>query len=284
MAKKKRPVLEGAPEWIVTFADLMSLLTCFFVLIISFSIQDKQKLQVVAGSMREAFGVKKIAKRAGMIEMEGVPVREYVKQVASVERENDTDYADEAHDQRTKQGPEADTHEFERNDITRPQQFSLAAASLRQAWQEMPDIAELSDNLLVEETPEGLNIQLMDQEGRSMFAAHSSEPNEYTVRLLQKMAKVLRQMPNRVKITGHTDATKIYGDQKFTTWDLTAKRANAARRILSEAGVPGERFHSVVGKADTEPLFPEDTFMAANRRITILLMKEAPPAPPDQKL
>jgi len=284
MAKKKRPVLEGAPEWIVTFADLMSLLTCFFVLIISFSIQDKQKLQVVAGSMREAFGVKKIAKRAGMIEMEGVPVREYVKQVASVERENDTDYADEAHDQRTKQGPEADTHEFERNDITRPQQFSLAAASLRQAWQEMPDIAELSDNLLVEETPEGLNIQLMDQEGRSMFAAHSSEPNEYTVRLLQKMAKVLRQMPNRVKITGHTDATKIYGDQKFTTWDLTAKRANAARRILSEAGVPGERFHSVVGKADTEPLFPEDTFMAANRRITILLMKAAPPAPPDQKL
>lgn len=284
MARKaKKPVLEGAPAWIVTFADLMSLLVCFFVLIISFSIQDKEKLQVVAGSMRDAFGVKKVTVKAGMIELEGAPVREFVKKVAAVDRPNDTDFANERHNQRTKQGPEANTHEFEKTEVKRPRQFALAAASLRQAWQELPDITELSENLLVEETPEGLNIQLMDQEGRAMFAPGRTEPYEHTERLLQAMAKVLKKMPNRIKITGHTDATKVYGRDGYSQWELTAARANAARRVLTEAGIPSERFYSVVGKADTEPLFPEDIFLAANRRISILVMKEAPPIPPGHR-
>lgn len=282
MAKKKA-VLEGAPEWIVTFADLMSLLVCFFVLIISFSIQDKQKLQVVAGSMRDAFGVKKVAVKAGMIEIEGAPVRDYVKSVASVERPNDTDFADKRHDNKTKQGPEANTHEIKKTNIERPRQFALAAASLRQAWQELPEIAELSDNIVVEETPEGLNIQLLDQEGRAMFASGSSKPLDHTVKLLKKIAPVLKSLPNRVKLTGHTDSTKLYKKNGYSLWELTADRANAARRILAAAGVPHDKFFSVTGRADTEPLFPEDTFMAANRRVSILIMKEAPPLPADHK-
>lgn len=284
MAKKaKAAVLEGAPDWIVTFADLMSLLVCFFVLIISFSIQDKQKMQVVAGSMRDAFGVTPESKKSGMIEIEGAPVRDYVKRVAPVDRPNDTDYAEERHNKRTKQGPEANTHSEERTDIDRSRKFALAAASLRQAWQEMPDIAELSDSLLVEQTPEGMNIQLMDQEGRAMFAPGSAMPNKRTVRLLNTMAKVLAQMPNRIKITGHSDATKVYGPDGYTLWDLTAGRANASRRILAEAGIPQDRFFAVVGKADTEPLFPEDMFLAANRRISILVMNEEPPLPPEHR-
>ncbi|NND48762.1 MAG: hypothetical protein HKN60_00755, partial [Rhizobiales bacterium] len=84
MAKAKKAGDAGAPAWIVTFADLMSLLVCFFVLIISFSIQDKEKLQIVAGSMREAFGVKPDSRRAGFIEIEGEPVRPYVRSVAVI--------------------------------------------------------------------------------------------------------------------------------------------------------------------------------------------------------
>jgi len=284
MAKKtKAAVLQGAPEWIVTFADLMSLLVAFFVLIISFSIQDNQKLQVVAGSMRDAFGVKSESRKSGMIEIEGAPVRDYVKRVAPVDKPNDTDYAGKRHDKNSKQGPEANTYSYQRSDIQRPRQFAMAAASLRQAWQEMPDIAELSDNLLIEQTPEGINIQLMDQEGRSMFAPGSAMPNKRTERLLRAMAKVLVKMPHRIKITGHSDATKVYGPNGYSLWDLTAARANTARRILAEAGIPQDRFYAVVGKADTEPLFPEDLFLAANRRISILIMKEEPPLPPGFK-
>ena len=273
----------GVPEWLVTFADLMSLLVCFFVLIISFSIQDKEKLQVVAGSMREAFGIKYEARKAGMIEIEGAPVREYVKSVAPVAREQDSDYAEQRHDQRSKQGPEANTHDIEKTDIERPRQFALAAASLRQAWKQMPEINERSDSLLVEETPEGLHIQLVDQEGRSMFPEGSSEPYKRTRQLLQKMAPIIRKLPNRIAITGHTDASRQYSRPEFTLWDLSADRAKSARRILSESGIPHNRFHSIAGKADSDPLFPEDPFLAANRRISILVMAEAPPYPVEHK-
>ncbi|MDA7947119.1 MAG: flagellar motor protein MotB [Hyphomicrobiaceae bacterium] len=284
MASRRKPQQDaGLPEWLVTFADLMSILVCFFVLIISFSIQDKQKLQVVAGSMREAFGIKYVERRAGMIEREGSPVRNYVKHVSPVPKETDSEYADTLHDERKNQGPEANTHDIERTDIERPRHFAVAAASLRQAWRELPEIAELSDNLLVEETPEGLHIQLVDQEGRSMFPQGSSKPYDRTRNVLAKMGPVLKGLPNRIQITGHTDASRLYTNPGYSLWDLSADRAKAARRILGESGLPHDRFHSVMGRADAEPLFPEDPFLASNRRISILVMSEAPPFPIDHK-
>ena len=279
MARKKEASGGDIPEWLVTFADLMSILVCFFVLLISFSIQDKEKMQVVAGSMREAFGVQFEARKAGMIEIEGAPVRQFVKQIAPLPRETDTDFAEQQHDQKTKQGPEANTHDIEKTDIERPRQFALATASLRQAWREMPEINELSDNIILEETPEGLQIQLVDQEGRSMFSAGSTTPFERTRKLLSKMAQVLRELPNRIAVTGHTDASRLYERPGYTLWDLSADRAKSARRILPESGIPYDRFFSITGKADSEPLFPEDPFLAANRRISILIMAEAPPYP-----
>lgn len=275
----RKEAKSSVPEWLVTFADLMSILVCFFVLIISFSIQDKEKLQVVAGSMREAFGIKYVERKAGMIEREGSPVREYVRSVAPVPQDTDSDFAEQRHDRRRKQGPEANTHDIEETQVERPRHFAVAAASLRQAWREMPEINELSDNIMVEETPEGLHIQLVDQDARSMFRKGSAEPYERTRRLLEKMAPVLKNLPNRIKITGHSGAARLYSRPGYTLWDLSADRAKRTRQILAEAGLPHDRFHSVVGRADTEPLFPEDPFLASNRRISILVMAEAPPLP-----
>lgn len=283
MAKMEAPVIEGAPMWIVTFADLMSLLVCFFVLLISFSIQDDQKLQVVAGSMRDAFGIRKEIAKAGMIEREGSPARDYVKNISLVDSENETDYSNIRHDKMTKQGSEANTHAIKENNVETPRQFALAAASLRQAWQTMPDISEIAENLILEETPEGLNIQLLDQEGRSMFPSGSAKPYDRTRRLLLKIAPVLKAMPNRIRITGHSDSAKTLRADNRGLWELTADRANAARRMLTEGGMRDDQFFAIVGKADSEPLFPEDTFLAANRRISILIMKEEPPILPTHK-
>lgn len=281
MARNRRatPQKSGSPEWLVTFADLMSILVCFFVLIISFSIQDKEKLQVVAGSMREAFGIRYVERKAGMIEQNGSPVRDFVKRVSPIPRDLDSDFADERHDLRRQQGPEANTHDIEKTNVELPRHFAVAAVSLRQAWQQLPEITELSDNILVEETPEGLHIQLVDQAGRSMFAEGSTEPYERTRRLLAKMAPVLKGLPNRIQITGHTDASRLYTKPGYSLWDLSADRAKAARRVLAENGLPHDRFHSISGRADAEPLFPEDPFLASNRRISILVMSEAPPLP-----
>ena len=283
-SKRARNAKAGTPDWLVTFADLMSILVCFFVLIISFSIQDKEKLQVVAGSMREAFGIRYVERKAGMIEREGSPVRDFVRRVSPIPRELDSDFAEQNHDLRRKQGPEANTHDIEKSDVEYPRHFAVAAASLRQARGQVPEITALSDNILVEETPEGLHIQLVDQEGRSMFPRGSVEPYERTRKLLAKMAPVLRGLPNRIQVTGHTDAARLYTKPGYSLWDLSSDRARAARKILAENGLPHDRFHSVVGRADAEPLFPEDPFLASNRRISILVMSEAPPFPVDHKL
>jgi chemotaxis protein MotB len=195
----------------------------------------------------------------------------------------DSNFAEKSHDLQRKQGPEANTHDIEKTNIELPRHFAVAAASLRQAWRELPEIIELSNNIQVEETPEGLHIQLVDQEGRSMFPQGSVTPYERTKKLLAKMAPVLKRLPNRIQITGHTDAARLYNKPGYSLWDLSADRAKAARRILAENGLPHDRFHSITGRADAEPLFPEDPFLASNRRISILVMSEAPPFPVDHK-
>lgn len=268
----------GAPEWLVTFSDLMSLLCCFFVLIISFSTQDQQKVAVVSGSLRDAFGIRPIERRAGIVEVDGVPIRRHIKETALEPSENDASHAAERHETKRKQGPEANTHDIEKAETERPRQFAAAAASLRQAWRDMPDITELSKQIMMEETDDGLHIELIDQDGRSMFAEGATTPYPATQNLIARMAPVLRTLPHRIRISGHSTAGRTsFGVTGI--WELSTGRALAVRQVLAANGVPSDQFDSIVGKADTEPLFPNDPFLAANRRISILLMSEPPPLP-----
>ena len=155
--------------------------------------------------------------------------------------------------------------------------FESAAESLKQALQNMPELAELSKQILVDQTPEGLRIQLIDQEGRSMFVENSAKPNERAQILLRAVSKVINQLPNRVSISGHTSATpggKVAGD-----WPLSSARADAARQILQSSGVDPDRVFSVAGKASSDPLYPDDPTLPGNRRIAIVLLREKPVLP-----
>ncbi len=280
MARKKKAAGGSEiPEWLVTFADLMSILVCFFVLIISFSIQDELKLQVVAGSLKDAFGVIKVEQRAGIIEREGNAQRDYVKTMTLDDEVTQTEFQEQQHDDRTKQGPEANTHDIERSEVEKPRQFALATTTLRQAWQELPEITFVADNLLIEETEEGLHIQIVDQEGRAMFPEGSKYPYEVTRKAIEVMTPILKSLPNQIKVTGHVASGGIYQTETYGKWDLSTDRANIVRRVMEEYGMPTGRFFSVVGKGESEPLFPNDPYLSANQRISILLMKEEPPVP-----
>jgi chemotaxis protein MotB len=161
--------------------------------------------------------------------------------------------------------------------------FQSAAESLRQAMQDLPELAELSKNIMVDQTPEGLRIQIIDQEGRSMFEPGSAKLRPHTVVLLRSVAKIINRLPNRISIYGHTDASPSAASG-YSNWDLSFNRANAARQLLQESYVPENRFYQVTGKAGSEPLFPDDPYMPGNRRISIVLLREAPPLPPGYKL
>jgi chemotaxis protein MotB len=156
--------------------------------------------------------------------------------------------------------------------------FASAAQSLRQALQDMPELAELSKSIIVDQTPEGLRIQLVDQEGRSMFNEGSAQPNDRAKLLLRAIAKVINQLPNRISIYGHTSASPG-GVKAESDWTLSAARADASRKILQNAGVDRDRIYQVSGKATSEPLYPDDPMLPGNRRIAIVLLREAPVLP-----
>jgi chemotaxis protein MotB len=166
----------------------------------------------------------------------------------------------------------------------RDRNFEQAEISLRQAMQQMPDIAELSRNLIVDETAEGLNIQLVDQDGQAMFQLGTAVPLPRTRLLLQQVARIVDRLPNRIAITGHTDAANFQGPDGTTNWELSAARANAARAVLASQGIESDRIFEVSGKAGTDPLLPNDPYASSNRRISILLMREAPVVPPGYRL
>jgi chemotaxis protein MotB len=269
MARRKE-AHGGGHGWFVTFADLMGLLMSFFVMLTAFSTQDKQKLQIVAGSMRDAFGVQTQARYSSIVEVDGLPTRPHLKHVANIPPEQ------------ASQTPTPDQNEHDRDagvKLPDDKAFALAAASLRQALQDLPDLNDLSKQVMVEETPLGLNIEIVDQDGRSMFPEGAKQPFERTRRLIEKLAGTLKGMSNRISITGHTSTSRIPPQPGYGPWELSADRANAVRQILEDQGIAGSRLYMVAGKSDTQPLFPDDPYIAANRRVTISVIREEPAIP-----
>ena len=272
MAKKKREEGHGGHGWFVTFADLMALLLAFFVMLVAFSTQDSAKLKIVAGSMRDAFGSQTQVRYSGIVESDGLPTRPKLKNVDHVAPEDSSaNPTPDDKDKSTESGAK----------LAVDREFSLASASLRQALQDMPEMTEISKHIMFEETKEGLNLEIVDQDGRSMFADGSKVPYDRTRRLIQKLAAPLKATPLRVNITGHTAAGFVPGRSDYGAFDLSSDRANVVRQILEREGLPPSHVFAVAGKADGQPLFPDDPTLPANRRVTITLMREAPPLPPN---
>ena len=190
MARKKGGGHGGGHGWFVTFADLMGLLMSFFVMLVAFSTQDKAKMKLVAGSMRDAFGVQQNVRYSGIIEVDGLPTRPRLKNAANINPE----------DSSPTPGPNQNTGDRKFGArLNEDGAFALASASLRQALQDMPEISEISKHVMVEETKQGLNIEIIDQNGRSMFPEGGKEPYERTRRLVQRLSSQLKALPYRLK-------------------------------------------------------------------------------------
>ena len=140
---------------------------------------------------------------------------------------------------------------------------------------EDPNLLEAARNLKIDSVPAGLRIQLIDKEKMDFFPSGSADMFESTEKLLAKVSQLLSKMPNKIKISGHTDATKFSPGSTYTNWELSADRALASRRALIANGIPSERITEVVGRADREPIAPEEPTSATNRRISIVLVRQS---------
>lgn len=157
--------------------------------------------------------------------------------------------------------------------------FEEKSEDMRVSIQESPELSQLKDQVLIDITKDGMRIQLVDKDNRSMFRPGTAKLYQYAEKMLRKIADVVEKMPNRISISGHTDASKYIRNDGYSNWELSADRANSARRTLSNAGVSANRFADIQGRAATEPLLPDQPLRPENRRITILLLRESPTLP-----
>jgi chemotaxis protein MotB len=276
--------------WKVAYADFVTAMMAFFLLMWLINTTSPEQRRGIAEFFAPA-SVSRVSSGAGGL-LEGTSFAEDGVRhghSAPVAAASDPQYTSNAQAPNQEESAQAAGTQTPSEDamsrartLRETAEFSRAEIAIRQAMADMPDIAELSRNVIVEQTPEGLRIQIVDQEGRSMFTPGEAQPNDRARRLLVAMSDVIAQLPNRLTISGHTDAS---GSGRFASnFELSAARANEARRILASQGIDGERIYQVAGRADSEPLFPDDPTLPGNRRITITLLREAPPLPVNHDL
>ncbi len=174
------------------------------------------------------------------------------------------------------QRPENLGEETLRHELARREReaFEQTAQQIQAAVRDDPALADLARQLLVEHTPEGLRIQIVDAERQPMFALGSAVPNDRARALMARVAQIVARLPNAIAIAGHTDATPFRG--QGSNWDLSADRANATRRLLVEGGIAESRIRSVTGHAERDPLLPDQPHAAANRRVSVTLIRQQP--------
>ena len=161
------------------------------------------------------------------------------------------------------------------------QQFEKASKELEELLEQVPDVRNLVNSIIIDNTPEGLRIQIVDQQGLAMFPSGSAQMYPHTRNVLKVVSEVIKKMPQNLSITGHTDSTRFAGGELgYTNWELSADRANATRRVLLELGVPPSQLARVVGSADQDPLDKANLADPKNRRIAIVMLRGSGDPPP----
>ncbi|MCX7930689.1 MAG: OmpA family protein [Chlorobi bacterium] len=158
--------------------------------------------------------------------------------------------------------------------VTAAQKLAKAAEEIKQRLQEMShqaDLRELLQNVELTLSPEGLRIELLEKKESVFFEVGSARLRPAAIRLLRSISPLLKELPNPIVLEGHTDSRQYPNDRGYTNWELSAERANSARRVLEANGVQPARISGVYGYADRRPKNPLNPFDYVNRRVSILV-------------
>jgi len=149
--------------------------------------------------------------------------------------------------------------------------FKAKAEAILQELQKAPEFKDMKDSVQVRLTNEGLRIELLEKTSSLFFATGSAKLNPRTVHLLQLVAQQLKDLKNPIVVEGHTDSRPLNGANGYSNWELSADRANAARRAMEEHGLHKGQILGVRGFADRKLLRPSDPTHYSNRRVSILV-------------
>jgi chemotaxis protein MotB len=276
--------------WKVAYADFVTAMMAFFLLLwLLNAVTEEQKKGIaqyfkptIAPQNQQSQDAMLNGQPAIMSAIDGASAAQ-----ATVDIEESEDDAEQDPKKSTEENPDPATKEGEKPiDVkeaqevvakAEQQQFEQVKKNIEQQIQQDPGLADLKNNIDIQQTPEGLLIQLLDKEKVSMFPSGSAAMNERSRQLLSLVAHVVAPLKNKLSISGHTDATPYQGRADYSNWELSTDRANAARRALVTSGVNENRVENVSGKAETDPKIKADPFSPENRRISIVLLRDQPP-------
>lgn len=154
-------------------------------------------------------------------------------------------------------------------------QLEALKARLDDLVMNQPTLKQFKDQIVIDITDEGLRIQVIDEKNRPMFDTGRTDLKDYSKIILGELGRALNGVPNKISISGHTDATAyVGGEAGYSNWELSADRANAARRAMLGAGMASGKALRVIGLSDSVPFVKDDVRAAQNRRISIVVLNK----------
>lgn len=279
--KKIKKVAGGhhGGAWKVAYADFVTAMMAFFLLLWLLNVTTKEQKSGIADYFKPSMASSETSGAGGVMgglsmTTDGALTSDKTTQSVSEESPSDVEEESETIGQ-SKNTLSQD--QFEKMKTAEEErQFEKAMQDIKATIKNDSELKELAKNLIVDMTPEGLRIQIVDQQGRSMFPSGQAQMYDETYKLISKVQTIISKLPQKISLRGHTDSIPYGASATYDNWNLSADRANAARQALVKAGLAPTRIYNVAGKADTEHLFPKDPTNPQNRRISIILMREYP--------
>ncbi|WP_249582884.1 flagellar motor protein MotB [Pseudomonas viridiflava] len=247
--------------WKIAFADFATAMMAFFLVLWLMSSATPEQLIAVAGYFKDPVGFSDSGSPY-VIDLGGSPEMS-PNQTLNPEV-------------KTTPSPdtvpiESDTSESKAEEVEQ-ERLEMLLQELQNKVEENPQLQKFKDQILFEITQDGLRIQIMDADNRPMFDSGSARLKPYFEDILLAMADTIKSVPNKISISGHTDATPFIGNGGFGNWELSANRANAARRALVAGSYPDPQVARVVGYASSALYDRENPTNPVNRRIDIVVL------------
>jgi chemotaxis protein MotB len=248
-------------SWKIAFADFATAMMAFFLVLWLLSTATPEQKIAISGYFKDPVGFAESG-TPYIIDLGGSP---------TLAPENTLNPEVQSQPQPDK--VTIDTEQVEgMAEMVEKERLELLLQELQNKVEENPQLQKFKDQILFEITPNGLRIQIMDAENRPMFDSGSARLKPYFEDILLAMADTIKAVPNKISISGHTDATPYTGTGDFGNWELSANRANAARRALVAGSYPESQVARVVGYASSALFDRANPFNPVNRRIDIVVL------------
>ncbi|MEO4045505.1 flagellar motor protein MotB [Pseudomonas sp. CAU 1711] len=257
--------------WKIAFADFATAMMAFFLVMWLMSSATPEQKKAISGYFQDPIGFTESASPY-VIDLGGTPTPA-PDRTLNPEMKDAPDAADATVDSESDQQAAIDKEQAESlAEQVERERLELLLQELQTKVDENPELQKFKDQILFEITQDGLRIQIMDAENRPMFDLGSARLQPYFEDILLILAETIKAVPNKISVSGHTDAKPFAGSGEFGNWELSANRANAARRTLVAGGYPDERVARVVGYASSALFDRNDPLNPVNRRIDIIVL------------